>query len=117
MDIDLSTFLLGFVVAVIVLGLAVLGTVLVVIRRRKIPFKGAAALLGAALYFISPVDVLPEALLGPAGLLDDAGVLALAWMYAQHVLRARRAGLPVSTGLYNGSRELLHKKPANRHQP
>jgi uncharacterized membrane protein YkvA (DUF1232 family) len=114
---NLGTFLLGFVVAVLVIGLVVLGLVLFVIWRKKIPVRGAAALLAAAVYFISPIDAIPEGLFGPAGLLDDAGVLALAWMYAQHVLRARRAGLPVSAGLYNGSRELLHRKPVNRRQP
>jgi len=31
---------------------------------------------GAALYLISPIDLIPEAVLGPLGLVDDAGVVA-----------------------------------------
>lgn len=89
MDIDLSTFLLGFLAAVLVFGLVVLGVVLFVIWKKKVPVKGAAALLGAALYLLSPVDAIPEVPFGPVGLLDDAGVLAMAWMYAQHVMNKR----------------------------
>lgn len=39
--------------------------------------RGRLALMaGAALYVASPVDLLPEGLLGPVGLADDAAVLA-----------------------------------------
>jgi uncharacterized membrane protein YkvA (DUF1232 family) len=31
------------------------------------------------IYLISPIDIIPEALLGPIGLADDAAVLALLW--------------------------------------
>lgn len=46
-------------------------------RRRAII---ASVLVGAAalLYGVSPLDLAPEILLGPAGLLDDAGVLIAA---------------------------------------
>jgi uncharacterized membrane protein YkvA (DUF1232 family) len=40
------------------------------------PGDKAIALLGVA-YVLSPVDVLPEFLFGPIGLLDDALILAL----------------------------------------
>jgi hypothetical protein len=120
-NIDFTTFLLGFVVAVLVIGLALFAVVAFVIWKKRIPFKGAAALLAAVLYLISPVDVIPEIPFGPVGLLDDAGVLTLAFMYARHLLEARRAGLGVSAGLYSGSRELgqqlLRKKPVNRRHP
>lgn len=40
-------------------------------------------LLGAAGYLVSPVDLMPEALLGPLGLADDAMVLS--WLASQLV--------------------------------
>jgi uncharacterized membrane protein YkvA (DUF1232 family) len=44
----------------------------------RIP-AGEKAGLGAALaYFISPIDLLPEALLGPAGYIDDVALAAFA---------------------------------------
>ena len=42
--------------------------------------KKLFALLGAvlsAMYLISPVDLMPEALMGPLGLLDDAAVIPI----------------------------------------
>ena len=33
---------------------------------------------GALLYFLSPIDVLPEAMLGPLGIADDVGVIFFA---------------------------------------
>jgi uncharacterized membrane protein YkvA (DUF1232 family) len=94
-DFDLTTFLLAFISLVLVVGLVALVVVAYVIRRKRIPLTGAAALIGAVLYLISPVDAVPEFAFGPIGLLDDAGVLSLAAMYAAHVLRARRAGMPI----------------------
>lgn len=46
-------------------------------RRRAVI---ASVLVGAAalLYGVSPLDLAPEILLGPAGLLDDAGVFIAA---------------------------------------
>jgi uncharacterized membrane protein YkvA (DUF1232 family) len=32
-------------------------------------------MIGALVYLASPIDVLPEAMLGPLGLLDDAGAV------------------------------------------
>ena len=34
--------------------------------------------LGAVVYFLSPVDILPELALGPLGMIDDVGLLILA---------------------------------------
>jgi uncharacterized membrane protein YkvA (DUF1232 family) len=42
----------------------------------EVPGPRKIKLLGAIAYFISPIDVLPEALLGPLGLLDDIAVAA-----------------------------------------
>jgi uncharacterized membrane protein YkvA (DUF1232 family) len=55
----------------------------------------------AAVYVLSPVDVLPEGLLGPIGLLDDAAVLA--WLAGavlaetEAFLTWERAGRPSGT--------------------
>lgn len=43
---------------------------------RRIPSAEKAALGAAVAYFISPVDLLPEALLGPAGYVDDVALAA-----------------------------------------
>ena len=42
----------------------------------RIPVAEKAKLLAAIAYFISPVDFVPEALLGPAGFVDDIAVAA-----------------------------------------
>ena len=41
--------------------------------RYRIPPRGPIAMIGTLVYLASPVDVLPEVMLGPLGLLDDAG--------------------------------------------
>ncbi|MFE8072574.1 DUF1232 domain-containing protein [Marinobacteraceae bacterium S3BR75-40.1] len=43
---------------------------------RDVPAKEKAKLAGAIAYFVSPVDLMPEMLLGPAGLLDDIALAA-----------------------------------------
>jgi len=56
-------------------------------RRRVI----AAVLIGVAalVYGISPLDLAPEAILGPLGLLDDAGVLVGAGIAIWKLLSGR----------------------------
>jgi uncharacterized membrane protein YkvA (DUF1232 family) len=44
----------------------------------RVPMKDKGVLGVAVLYIISPVDLVPEALVGPVGLLDDLAVLAIA---------------------------------------
>lgn len=46
-------------------------------RDPRVPWMLKGQLLLAAAYVISPFDLVPEGLLGPIGLSDDAGVLAL----------------------------------------
>ncbi|KGN31891.1 hypothetical protein N802_19220 [Knoellia sinensis KCTC 19936] len=48
------------------------------------------ALATAGFYLVVPVDVVPEAVLGPLGLADDAGVVAMAVLFALRVARARK---------------------------
>jgi uncharacterized membrane protein YkvA (DUF1232 family) len=43
---------------------------------RRIPTAEKATLGAALAYFLSPLDVLPEALLGPAGYVDDVALAA-----------------------------------------
>lgn len=43
----------------------------------------------AVVYVVSPVDVLPELLLGPFGLVDDAAAIAVIVMLLKQFTRAR----------------------------
>ncbi len=56
-------------------------------RDPRVPWTLKGQLLLAAAYVISPVDLMPEALLGVIGLTDDAGVLALVLMWLKGVTR------------------------------
>ena len=58
--------------------------------RYRIPPRGLVAMGGAALYLISPIDLLPEAVLGPLGLVDDAGAMAAAVLFVYKLVKARR---------------------------
>jgi len=44
----------------------------------RVPWKAIAALAAAALYVVSPLDLVPD-FLGPLGFTDDALVVALTW--------------------------------------
>jgi uncharacterized membrane protein YkvA (DUF1232 family) len=57
-------------------------------RRRVI----AAVLIGVAavVYGISPLDIAPEAILGPLGLIDDAGVFLAAGIGIWKLLSGRK---------------------------
>ncbi|MXG89185.1 DUF1232 domain-containing protein [Nocardioides sp. YIM 123512] len=57
--------------------------------RYRIPPRGLVAMFAALGYLVFPVDVVPEALLGPLGLADDAGVLALVAVWVWRLTRAR----------------------------
>jgi uncharacterized membrane protein YkvA (DUF1232 family) len=46
--------------------------------RYRLPWKAIAALTAAALYVVSPFDLVPD-FLGPLGFTDDALVVALTW--------------------------------------
>jgi uncharacterized membrane protein YkvA (DUF1232 family) len=58
--------------------------------RYRIPPRGLFAMGAAALYLISPIDLLPEAILGPLGLVDDAGVLAAVVLFVYKLVKARQ---------------------------
>ncbi|MFB6344454.1 MAG: YkvA family protein [bacterium] len=42
----------------------------------RVSLKNKAKLAGAIVYFLSPIDIIPEALLGPVGYIDDLGLSA-----------------------------------------
>ena len=48
-----------------------------VMSDRRIPYRLRLALFSAVVYVLSPFDLIPEAAIGVAGLVDDAGVLIL----------------------------------------
>ena len=45
-------------------------------RDERVSRSDRAALAGAAAYFINPLDLMPELILGPAGLVDDVALSA-----------------------------------------
>ena len=57
------------------------------------------AVIGALAYLVSPIDLLPERVLGPLGYLDDVAVLMWALKYAQpEIERYRNHLAAVETG-------------------
>jgi uncharacterized membrane protein YkvA (DUF1232 family) len=79
--------------AVWILGVLALLVTLVVgylMWRYRIPPRGLVAMGAAAVYLISPIDLLPEAILGPLGLVDDAGVVAAVVLFVYKLVKARQ---------------------------
>jgi uncharacterized membrane protein YkvA (DUF1232 family) len=58
--------------------------------RYRIPPRGLIAIIGALLYLASPIDVLSEVMLGPVGLLDDAGAVTAAAIFVYKLATANR---------------------------
>ncbi|WP_353950619.1 DUF1232 domain-containing protein [Knoellia sp. S7-12] len=84
------------VIRVVLIAIAVLLGVFVLVVgllmwRYQIPPRGLVALATAGFYLVVPVDVIPEAVLGPLGLLDDAGVVGVAVLFALRIVRARKS--------------------------
>ena len=73
-----------------VLALLVVLVIGYVMWRYRIPPRGLIAMGTAAVYLISPIDVLPEAILGPLGLVDDAGVTVAVVLFVYKLVKARR---------------------------
>jgi uncharacterized membrane protein YkvA (DUF1232 family) len=82
----LRTVLIAVGVLVVV-GLAVIAFLM---WRFKIPPRGLFAMLGALAYLALPIDVVPEALLGPLGLVDDTGLLAVVGIWVYKLVKARQ---------------------------
>lgn len=83
------------VIRVVLIAIGIMLAVFVIVVgllmwRYRIPPRGVFALGMAGFYLLTPVDVLPEAVLGPLGLADDAGVAGLAVMFALRAARAHK---------------------------
>ena len=88
---DLETIALVIVAVAAIVFLALVGFVAYVIFRYRPSVMGTLGLLAGTAWVASPVDLLPEALLGPLGLTDDVAVIATIVWYASQL--ARRRGL------------------------
>jgi uncharacterized membrane protein YkvA (DUF1232 family) len=84
---DLLTVLLVVLGVLALLGVAVIGFVM---WRYRIPPRGLIAMIGALIYLASPVDVLPEVMLGPFGLLDDAGTITAAAVFVYKLVTVKK---------------------------
>ena len=84
---DPLTLVLVLLGGLALLGIAVIGFVM---WRYRVPPRGLVAMIGSLVYLASPVDVLPEALLGPLGLLDDAGAVTAAAIFVYKLITVRK---------------------------
>jgi len=84
---DLLTLVLILLGVLALLGATGIGFVM---WRYRIPPRGQIAMIGAPVYLASPVDVLPEAMLGPFGLLDDAGAVTAAAVFVYKLVTVKR---------------------------
>ena len=84
---DLLTLVLVLLGVLTLLGVAIIGYV---VWRYHIPPRGLIAMIAVVVYLASPVDVLPEAMLGPLGLLDDAGAATAAAVYVYKLMTVKR---------------------------
>ena len=88
--IDMSDLLTLLLVALAVLALLGMAVIVFVMWRYRIPPRGLIAMIGALVYLASPIDVLPEAMLGPFGLLDDAGAVTAAAVFVYKLVTVKR---------------------------
>jgi len=84
---DPLTLMLVLLGVVALLGVAAIGFVM---WRYRIPPRGLVAMVAAVIYLASPVDVLPEVLLGPLGLFDDAGAVTAAALFVYKLVTVKR---------------------------
>jgi hypothetical protein len=105
----------GILALIFLIGVVLLGVSLFVVYRYRVPLRGIAAMAGALVYLVSPVDVVPEAALGPFGLIDDMGVVGAVAMFVFRLVQARRnAGLEVDGGPGPASRPESGPRPGSR---
>jgi hypothetical protein len=97
--VDFGDLLIALLVIVGGLVLIGAGVIAFVMWRFRVPPRGVVAMVGALVHLASPIDVLPEALLGPLGLVDDAGVVTGVAFFVYKLVTARRmlldAGVPL----------------------
>ena len=58
------------------------------LREMLLPFVGWALTVLCGIYCISPVDIVPEAVFGPFGLVDDLGALIMGIASARAAMNA-----------------------------
>ena len=61
------------------------------LRDFLLPIVGWCFALFCGVYVLSPVDLLPEIMLGPVGLIDDAGAVVVGIASAGAAMRAGKA--------------------------
>jgi hypothetical protein len=91
------TIVFSFLVVILLIGVVLLGIVLYVIYRYRVPLRGTAAMLGALVYLVSPIDVVPDVFV-PVGLLDDLGVVGAVGVFVYRLIQARRGAVTSSDG-------------------
>jgi uncharacterized membrane protein YkvA (DUF1232 family) len=84
---DPLTLVLVLLGVLALLGVAVVGFMM---WRYRVPPRGLIAMFGALIYLMSPIDVLPEVILGPIGLLDDAGAVTAAAVFVYKLVTVKR---------------------------
>jgi uncharacterized membrane protein YkvA (DUF1232 family) len=87
---DMPDWLRTTLIVVGVLALLVVLVIGYVMWRFRLPPRGLIAMGTAAVYLISPIDVVPEAIFGPIGLVDDAGVTAAVVLFVYKLVKAQR---------------------------
>ena len=58
-------------------------------RYRQVPWATLLTITGALVYFLMPLDAIPDPIIG-LGLLDDMGVLAKSWQFARQDIESYR---------------------------
>ncbi len=68
------------------------------IKNLIVPLKAKLLMLGAVVYLVSPIDLIPDLLVGP-GILDDAlvvpGLFILAFRAVMEATRKKQQSTPV----------------------
>jgi uncharacterized membrane protein YkvA (DUF1232 family) len=85
-DVVVRVITMMLVGVVVVIGMGVY-----TVARYRVPLRGVMALGAAVVYAVSPVDLAPEAALGPVGLVDDVGLFLAAMNYAKQLGTIRQS--------------------------
>lgn len=61
-------------------------------RKRRLPWWAGFALIGAVIYDISPIDLIPEGFFGPFGFADDAllTIVVLTWLGRSYLASSKK---------------------------
>ena len=87
---DMSEVLTLILVLLGVLALVGVAVIVFVMWRYRVPPRGLVAMIGALVYMASPVDVLPEVIFGPLGMLDDAGAITAAAVFVYKLATVKK---------------------------